>query len=272
MNHFTCPVCGAGLEQRGKSLCCSSNHNFDIAKEGYVNLHIPGKSGGNHGDDKLMVRSRRDFLNKDYYRPLLEKIKEAVVTRSKNTDVILDAGCGECWYTSHIAQALRQAGILAAVLGVDISKNALAIGAKRDAALELAVASVFRLPVADGACQVLLTVFAPYCHEEFLRVLSPGGYLVMAVPLEAHLWQLKQAVYDAPYRNRVKDWALDGYVLEQVQEIREVIHLPTQEDIWNLFTMTPYYYKTGVEDQDKLRRLQVLDTQIEFAVAVYRKE
>lgn len=272
MTHFICPVCGAGLQQQGKSLCCASKHNFDLAKEGYVNLYTPGKSGGVHGDDKLMVRSRRDFLNKGYYQPLLQQLTQEIVSRCNSGDIVLDAGCGECWYTSHIEQALQQAGITVPVLGVDISKNALAAGAKRNAALQLAVASVFHLPVADETCHLLLNVFAPFCHEDFLRVLAPDGYLVMAVPLEEHLWELKQAVYDQPYRNQVKDWALDGFRLETVREIREHIHLPCQEDIWNLFTMTPYYYKTGMEDQNKLRQLTQLDTQIEFAAAVYQKK
>jgi 23S rRNA (guanine745-N1)-methyltransferase len=35
--------------------------------------------------------------------------------------------------------------------------------------------------------------------------------------------------------------------------------------------MTPYYYKTGAKDQEKLKALAALDTEIEFGIDVYRK-
>lgn len=271
MNGFICPVCGSGLTQKGGSLYCSNKHNFDIAKEGYVNLYIPKKGSKNHGDDKLMVRSRRDFLNKGYYNPLLLQVVQAAVSRANPQDIILDAGCGECYYTSAVEKALQKAGLICSVLGVDISKNALAVGAKRNESLSLAVSSVFHLPIAKNSCNILISVFAPFCGEEFMRVLKKGGYLIMAVPLEKHLWGLKSAIYNSPYENQVKDWALDGFKLDALHEIKENIHLPCQEDIWSLFTMTPYYYKTGADDQNKLKMLSQLDTQIEFAVAVYKK-
>lgn len=273
MEHFICPVCGEGLSLRERSLICPRRHSFDLSREGYVNLLIArrGKQG-NHGDDKLMVRSRRDFLNKGYYQPLLEQVCQAVTAHVQPESVLLDAGCGECWYTAQVWEALEQAGKNCTLLGVDISKDALAVGAKRSKSLQLAVASVFHLPVAAQSCQLLMSLFAPYCQEEFLRVLAPQGKLILAVPLERHLWGLKQAVYENPYLNEVKSWELEGFSLVEKKEIRQRIHLACQEDIWNLFTMTPYYYKTGTGDQQRLKALMELDTEIEFAVAVYRKE
>jgi 23S rRNA (guanine745-N1)-methyltransferase len=47
--------------------------------------------------------------------------------------------------------------------------------------------------------------------------------------------------------------------------------LEDPQDIQNLFKMTPYYYKTGSKDQEKLNRLSSLQTQLGFAVQVYRK-
>lgn len=271
MNGFICPVCGGALKHKNNSLCCNNKHNFDIAKEGYVNLYIPKKGSKNHGDDKLMVRSRRDFLNKGYYNPLLLQVTQAAVSRANPQDVILDAGCGECYYTSAVENALQKAGKMCSVLGVDISKNALAAGAKRNGNLNLAVASVFHIPVIKNSCNIIISVFAPFCGEEFMRVIKKGNYLIMAVPLEEHLWGLKKAIYDKPYKNEVKSWEIDGFRLDALHEIKENIHLNCQEDIWNLFTMTPYYYKTGAGDQEKLLKLSQLDTQIEFAVAVYKK-
>ena len=51
-----------------------------------------------------------------------------------------------------------------------------------------------------------------------------------------------------------------------------MMHLTNNHDIVSLFMMTPYYYKTGREDQMKLNSVQTLDTEIEFAILVYRNQ
>ena len=72
MDFFICPVCKEKLCIQNKSLVCSNNHTFDIAKSGYVNLLLSKQAGKNvHGDNKLTVRARRDFLSKGYYSRLL---------------------------------------------------------------------------------------------------------------------------------------------------------------------------------------------------------
>ena len=77
MAGFICPVCGKALELRDRSYICPEAHCFDVSKSGYVNLLMSQKSG-NHGDDKLMVKARRDFLEKGYYDALRDKITETV--------------------------------------------------------------------------------------------------------------------------------------------------------------------------------------------------
>ena len=66
MVELRCPVCAGALAKRAGAYVCPKNHSFDIAKSGYVNLLL-NSSQGHHGDDKLMVRARRDFLDKGYY-------------------------------------------------------------------------------------------------------------------------------------------------------------------------------------------------------------
>lgn len=269
---FICPVCGGGLVIGEKSLSCSNNHLFDTAKSGYTNLLLSQKTKAkHHGDDKRMVRSRQAFLNKGFYNPLLNSIAEIVRQNAKSGDRVLDAGCGECWYTANIRERLLQNGLSPRFFGVDISKEALAAGAKRSRDIELAVASVFHLPVATASCDMVLSVFAPTCGAEFARVLKKNGMLIRAVPLERHLWGLKAAVYDKPYENEAENLEVEGFELTKRQEIRQSIALDSAEDIQNLFAMTPYYYKTGAEDQKKLQALSVLVTDIEFGILVYRK-
>ncbi len=273
MSGFICPVCGGELNGDLKGLSCRQNHHFDRAKSGYVNLLLKNQpKARRHGDDKLMLVSRRDFLNKGYYRPLLDAVCETIGEYASDRMKILDAGCGECYFTASIYGYLVKNGIEAEVLAVDISKDALVLGAKRSRELELAVASVFRLPVRGESCDMLFSVFAPFGPEEFCRVLKKGGVMIRVIPLERHLWSLKRAVYDEPYVNRVDRSVPDGFELVKSREVRGAIRLPCGEDIENVFRMTPYYYKTGEKDQKKLQELHELDTEIEFGIEVYRKK
>ena len=53
------------------------------------------------------------------------------------------------------------------------------------------------------------------------------------------------------------------------EEIKYRINLDNKDDIANLFKMTPYYYKTGREDTEKLLSLERLETTVHFGVEIY---
>jgi 23S rRNA (guanine745-N1)-methyltransferase len=272
MSNFCCPVCGKRLFAEGKSLYCENRHCYDISRSGYVNLlQSQRQADKRHGDDRLMVRARRAFLDKGYYKPLLSRLQETISKYAFDGCRIFDAGCGECWYTSNIYEYLSGKGIKSVMFGADISKDTLAAGAKRGAAIELAVASVFHLPIVNNYCNIVLSIFAPFCAEEFARVLADNGIIIRAYVLERHLLSLKKAVYDEVYENNPEDMEIAGFRIIDRQEIRGIIHLGCNEDIMNLFSMTPYYYKTGAADQEKLKRLDELDTEIEFGILTYKK-
>lgn len=270
---FICPVCKRPLSRENGTLQCENRHCYDLSRQGVVNLLMSQKSAAKrHGDDKLMVRARKEFLDGGFYLPLLKKVEEAAIRHAPQEVTLLDVGCGECWYTTHIYNALKENGKTVNAGGVDISKEALFAGARRCEEVSLAVASAANLPVGDGGCDMLLNLFAPYHKNEFLRVLRDGGILIRAAVLEKHLWELKQAVYDRPYENQPESTQLEGFRLLSYDEVKGEIHLTDSAQIDALFKMTPYYYKTGVKDQEKLARLTTLTTRTEFAVTVYQKE
>jgi 23S rRNA (guanine745-N1)-methyltransferase len=157
------------------------------------------------------------------------------------------------------------------VRGIDISREALIAAHRRLPALNLAVASLARLPMADASCDLVMNIFAPVDAAEFRRVLRRGGTLLRVVPLERHLWELKEAVYDVPYENEIDTLVLDGFDLLEKREITFPLALGKQEYIDTLFKMTPYYYKTSREGQARLRALDSLQTHAEFLLAVYQK-
>ena len=95
MTLLRCPVCGADVSLINRTLKCEDNHCFDLAKEGYANLLLSGKSGDNTGDNKEMARSRRDFLNCGYYSVLADAVGECVKKYTSDGDAVLDICCGE---------------------------------------------------------------------------------------------------------------------------------------------------------------------------------
>lgn len=265
---FICPVCKKKLYNEGGSLLCENGHCFDRAKSGYVNLFVGSKNaGGNHGDNKLMTQARRNFLNKGYYEPLKKLLVDTAAEFIKKESVILDCGCGEGYYTDAFETQLQNSSVAA----FDISKDELKVAAKRNRNIEYAVASSFSIPASDSSTDMLFEIFSPFCKEEFLRVLKPGGIMIMAIPLENHLFGLKAAVYDKPYKNIVSDFNIDGFNFIKNNELKYTITLDNTTDIENLFKMTPYYYKTGKTEQARLNTLQTVTTEIEFSVLVYKK-
>ncbi len=269
MDRFVCPVCKLPLTLCDNAYKCGNRHSYDLSKHGYVNLLMSQKSSKKrHGDDKLMIRSRQEFLNKGSYKPLLDCITNIVSEKATGHSIaVLDAGCGDCYYSSHIKDNVPSCDMY----GIDISKDALIFAHKRNKDITLAAAGCSKLPFGDNIFDVVLNIFSPTCEDEYARVLKDDGILIRALPLENHLLNLKAAVYDTPYKNHAESHKLKGFSLQSLHEIKYNIHLDTNEEIKSLFMMTPYYYKTSRTDQAKLDGLTELDTQAEFGVEVFEK-
>ena len=263
MTAWRCPVCGETLAPKDRQLVCSGGHSFDVAKQGYVNLLRTGNGQKRHGDDAAMVQSRREFLEKGFYAPIRDAIVRATEPFAAE-GLMLDAGCGEGYYTAAVA-AIEGAK----VCGTDISREAAKACAKRG--IDCAVATSAHIPLQDGAARAVMCIFAPLEAGEFARVLQNEGALITAVPLREHLWGLKQAVYDTPYENPDPNMEVPGFTLAGYEDVRETLRLTDNAHILALFRMTPYWYKTGRKDQEKLEKLCTLTTELAVRVAVYRK-
>ena len=184
--------------------------------------------------------------------------------------VVLDAGCGEGFYTSALYEKAKAKN--GSVSGVDISKFAVKAAAGKYKGIDFAVASLFHLPCAENSADVLTDVFAPIVPEEFFRVLKPGGVMILAVPGARHLYGMKEVLYKEPYENEEHDTAYDGFEYLGRACVQKFITVNGQENIEALFSMTPYYWKTDVEGGERLRALDVLETEIKFDFLVYRKK
>lgn len=272
MTLFTCPVCGKLLNREEKWYECPVGHRFDLASAGYVHLlPVQRKHSKAPGDDKGMAAARNRFLSGGSYAPLLEALESLALEYTGEKAVILDSGCGEGYYTAGVYRTLCEAGRDVQMAGIDISKFSLRWAAKREKAVEFAVASAYHLPVQDGSVDLLINCFSPLGLDEFRRVMKPGAVFLYVVPAAKHLWELKQVLYDVPYENKEERTEYEGFSYEEIRRVRDQIHLESQQTIFDLFQMTPYYWKTPKAGVERLKTLEQLDLQIAFDIHVFRK-
>ena len=266
-----CPVCSLPLFHQGSSLKCGNKHCFDLSSSGYVNLLKPGKkNNAKAGDSKEMISARTDFFECGAYEGIAQKICSLVDEYSPN--IIIDAGCGEGYYTEYIAKG----DPYRYVFGIDMSKFGCEHGAKSAKRnninnLVYCVGSIFELPFASESADLIVNMFAPVADREFLRVLKSGGHFIIASAGIDHLDGLKAVLYDDVYKNEEKFLDYNGFQLIRQDNLKYRTKIQGNKTIHNLFTMTPYYHRTTLDDKKKLEGVDEIDTTIEVNFLVYKK-
>lgn len=265
-----CPVCNASLYKDGGSYFCNGarRHCFDISSSGHANL-CPSRATG--GDGKGAVRARTEFLRAGYYKPILDRVCEVLSHLGANARIV-DAGCGEGYYTSGIAASCG-----ADTYGFDLSKEAIISASKHASRDKIGnvgffVGGIYSLPVLDSSADALVNIFAPCAESEFSRVLKDGGLLVEVTAGREHLHGLKSAVYDEVYLNEPRADMPKNMPLIASYNVNYEICLDSPEMIRSLFSMTPYSYRTSERDTERLYALRELKTVVDVDIFVYRKE
>ena len=268
---FACPLCGEKLAIDEQVYRCTSGHCFDKAKEGYVNLLPANRQHASApGDDKDMVKARTAFLDSGRYTPLKEALCALAAKYAGERTALLDAGCGEGYYTEGLSRVIAEKG--GRTGGADLSKAAVKKAAKRCREAEIAVSSVYHLPLADGSVDMVTDCFSPLAKEEYRRVLKDGGHFLYVVPGARHLWEMKEVLYEQPYENEVREEAYEGFRLQETVPLSFGIHLEKTEEIMALFRMTPYTWKTPKEGIERLAEQKELGLTAEFRILVYERK
>jgi 23S rRNA (guanine745-N1)-methyltransferase len=277
---YTCPICNLSLVLTERTLSCENNHCFDFAKENYVNLlPVQFKHSKNPGDNKAMVNARRDFLEKGYYQPLVEKLtslyhqhhvnepktNHAEGIQAKLTNV-LDAGCGEGFYTH---QHKSNDNV---VYGVDIAKEAIKKAAKKYPQCHFSVATLSKLPFEDNFFSWVFSIYAPILEVEFTRVIQKNGYLLTVTPAKQHLMELKKYIYlDAKEHNDEKT-PIENLTLIHEERFGYQMELASGQDTLNLLSMTPFAFKASEQVKAQLALLSNFNCQADFLIRIFKNE
>lgn len=269
MTSFICPICKEPLTLRNKTMVCSKNHHFDIAKEGYINLlPIKSKKSKLPGDNTKMMQARRNFLNSGYYLPLAEKLTSTVQANVDNRiSEILDLGCGEGYYTSYLAENLTETHN---IFAIDISKIAIRYASKRYKKVNFCVASAFNVPLPDNSLDIIVRNYAPSLDSELKRLLKPGGLLITVTPGPRHLYQLRECIYDEVYDHPEKNDAPAGFIEQGRERLKYTLELDDKEAVNNLIDMTPFAWKFSKEKREHYLDLKKWEIECDFNIEIYK--
>jgi 23S rRNA (guanine745-N1)-methyltransferase len=267
MNLLMCPVCRQQLSLNERTWRCENHHSYDVAKQGYVNLHVvQHKHSKNPGDTPESVQARRAFLSAGYYAPLQQAVVEKI--RELRIENLLDIGCGEGYYTNAM-----QAEVLQCV-GVDIAKNAVQVAAKLNKDITWVVGTGATLPVLNESIDLCTSLFSPIPKQEILRVLKPKSYLMVVTPAPQHLYAMREALFEEvkPHEpQKFVEQLQDEFNLISEQVIDAPMVLP-QADLKNLIAMTPYAYKAKPEHRLALEQQDQFKLMAQYQIYLFQKK
>lgn len=263
-NAIICPVCGEGLTFTEKTAVCPNRHSFDRAKEGSVNLILNGSPTS--GDDPKMVSARKNFLGGGYYGHLSEALKEELEVYIKNGSTVLDACCGEGYFTNELSKAYPEADFY----GFDLSKRAVRYAARDSENAIFFAANISSIPFADKSADVLTHIFAPVCDAEFSRILKDDGIFVHVFPGKDHLMGIKELLYEKTRENDEDAGVSEIFELVSSKKIRKDICLDNAALV-DLLTMTPYFYRTPKDRLEDVMKKDSASTPAEFIINIYKK-
>ncbi|MBW3696445.1 23S rRNA (guanine(745)-N(1))-methyltransferase [Vibrio sp. T187] len=266
---YQCPLCHQPLSLTERTFKCDKNHQFDLAKEGYVNL-MPAhhKRSKDPGDNKEMMQARRRFLEQNHYNPMRQAVASLCTSHlPEQSATLLDIGCGEGYYTHEVAS---QATASTTVFGLDISKIAIKYAAKRYSNCDFSVASSHRLPFADSSLDAVLRIYAPCKAEELQRAVKNDGVVITVTPAGRHLYQLRDRIYDGVRLHDETPEEIEGFSLEHQEKLNYTMEL-TGGDAYDLLQMTPFAWKATAEFKQELQAAELFQCEADFMLRVYRK-
>jgi 23S rRNA (guanine745-N1)-methyltransferase len=271
-----CPVCSAAVAPASDTVAggirCAGGHAFDGARQGYVNL-LTGKGTSFIPDTADMVAARSAFLDAGHYRPLMDAVRAAAarLLAGAAEPVVVDAGAGTGHYLAPVLEAVPQSRAVA----LDLSKYALRRAARTCPQALCVVWDLWRtLPLADGAADLVLNIFAPRNPEEYARILRPGGRLLVVTPAPGHLETLRSIVpllaIDTDKAERLAASLGSHFEPAGAEELAVPLELGP-EDLRNLVMMGPNAHHVDPVSLQKAAGVPLAGVEARFTISIFGK-
>ncbi len=272
---LVCPVCEQSLFRNDTTYLCANGHSFDLAKEGYVNLLLSHLRRSKHpGDSADMVQARQTFLDSGAFAPLSELIQSEVqqlpaVQKKDRAVTIMDAGCGEGYFLDALQKI-----IMGQCYGIDLSKEAIRLAARRHSHARWVVANVMRrIPFANDSMDIILSILAPRNVDEFARILKPTGSLMLVVPGPNHLIELRSRKMADAGTFQIKADAAVKFLAPHFSPQRRIPleHklLLNKSLLTELVQMTPLFWRSTREAKADIANLDELRVTINFVLLTF---
>ena len=215
-----------------------------------------------------MMQARRHFLDAGHYQPMRDAVSETLhaLLPDKADIHLLDIGCGEGYYTHHLAKTHHQSK----TFGLDISKSMIQAAAKRYKECHFVVASSLKLPFQDAFFDAIIRIYAPCNAEELSRTLKKNGLMITVTPGPRHLYQLKAHIYDEVRLHPLLEENVHGLKLEIQKNISYPMSL-NPEEASMLLQMTPFAWRAPDALWETLKTSEKFDCEADFILRIYRK-
>ncbi len=265
MNLLRCPLCHSPLTENSQGVACINHHQFDRAREGYLNLlPVQQKNSREPGDARQQLQARQQFLRRGYFDVLLEQLVDLIPS---DTASLLDLGSGDGYFSLELQSRLPTTEII----GIDIAKEGARLAAKaarqKHLSTQFCVASNFTLPIMDNSLDVVTRIFAPSKDTELKRVLKAGGHLIIVTPGPGHLLGLRKSLY-TEVREHPEPVAPEGFRCLDTRWVAQPLKVPPGTDSRALLAMTPFAWKMRAGVLDDLIHAGIND-QLEFQIHLF---
>jgi len=276
-----CPVCNQALKRTDKQFCCENNHQFDVAKQGYVNLLQPQhKKSKQPGDSQEMVEARFRFLNEAYYEPLSDKLNQLIAKDlsnripEDNAYNVVDAGSGEGYYTQRLYEHLNHS-VRPYIIGFDISQRAVKASCRRSKSIQWMTATSSHIPVASHSQDAVVCLFSRIVPDEFSRILKKDGILYVASTGSSHLIELRNMLYQNVKQSAYNpDSALSDHFTSLDESlnanVRYKIEVNSQQAINDLLLMTPHYWRATESAKQAIQSMDSISVTVDIHLTGYR--
>lgn len=262
-----CPHCQKAAQATDTGMTCENHHTFDVAKQGY--LHLAGTVAKSRYTKELFTARQALLSETRFFNPLISEIATWIEGKSSlSSPLLVDMGCGE---GTHLAGILEQVKDGRGI-GIDLAKEGIQLATNHDVDALWLVADLAKSPVQEHSVDVILNILSPANHQEFRRILKPGGYVVKVIPNAQYLEELRKIFYAGTDKETYEN---EG-AKEQFEKTLETVHVSrhnysvelTGEQWRDLIAMTPLTWNAPPEQVDEFIELALPSVTVDLTILV----